>query len=173
MTPGSKRKRDEDTLPTPVTGGTKNGDIFNTPSSRGIWGRTQHSGLRSPSNTPTPSRFRDATEKGETRGETTNQGYDITEEIFELLRSQHIDEETSSSLRQLLNKHALKISGIAKGRDVTRLALKAKDVKIAELQEKITALEIEREMDKTIIRHFKSDMAQSISAKRGRGRGRS
>ena len=91
---------------------------------------------------------------------------------MDLLKDQHIDDETRSILKELLSKHAMKISGIAKGRDITRIALKAKDAKIAELQQKITALETEREMDKTIIRHFKSDMAQSISSKYGRGRGR-
>ena len=59
-----------------------------------------------------------------------------------------------------------------KGRDITRVALKAKDAKIAELQQKITALEKEREMDKSIIRHFKSDMAESIASRQRRGRGR-
>jgi len=88
------------------------------------------------------------------------------------LKDQHIDEETTSNLRTLLNKHALKISGIAKGRDITRVALKAKDAKIAELQQKITSLESEREMDKTVIRHFKADMAHSVEKRRGRGRGR-
>jgi hypothetical protein len=91
---------------------------------------------------------------------------------MELLKDQHLDEETSSKLRELLNKQALRVSGIAKGRDITRVALKAKDSKIAELQQKITALSAEREMDKTIIEHFKRDVAQSIASRRGRGRGR-
>jgi hypothetical protein len=196
-TPGSKRKREDDTLPTPVTGAsridnhfnaeqdtqdtedtenTQDTDIFTTPSARpsvgqNAWESSQHSGLRSPSYTPTPSRFRDATEPTERRSDNPKQSYDISDEVMDLLKDQHVDEDTASSLRKLLNKHALKISGIAKGRDITRLALKAKDVKIAELQQKITALEAEREMDKTVIRHFKSDMAESV-AKRGRGRGR-
>jgi hypothetical protein len=91
---------------------------------------------------------------------------------MDLLRDQHIDEETTTSLKELLNKHALKISGISKGRDITRVALKAKDAKIAELQQKIAAMESERELDKRIIRHYKSDMAQSVERRRGRGRGR-
>jgi hypothetical protein len=52
------------------------------------------------------------------------------------------------------------------------VALKAKDAKIAELQQKIAAMESERELDKRIIRHYKSDMAQNVERRRGRGRGR-
>ena len=173
-TPGSKRKR-EDALPTPVTGGSRGDDVFGTPSTTrlkgGMWDENEHFGLRSPSKTPITSRFRDSTEPAENCSENRSQSYDITDEVMELLKDQHIDEHTSYNLRQLLNKHALKISGIAKGRDITRIALKSKDAKIAELQQRITMLETEREMDKTVIRHFKSDIANSISM-RGRGRGR-
>lgn len=176
MTPGSKRKREDDALPTPMTGGMIDGDVFTTPSTsrlRGhMWDGNEHFGLRSPSVTPTLNRFRDAIEGPEAPAEKTKQGYDISEEVMNLLKDQHINDETSSALQELLSKQAMKISGIVKGRDITRVALKAKDAKIAELQQRITALETEREMDKTIIRHFKSDMAQSISSKRGRGRGR-
>jgi polyhydroxyalkanoate synthesis regulator phasin len=182
-TPGSKRKRDEDTLPTPVTGASKvavtynnamnDDDVFATPSSKakgGMWGGHDRFGFRSPS--ATPSHYQEPAEAAEDHGERSQQSYDIYDDVMNLLKDQHIDQETTSSLQELLNKHALKISGIAKGRDITRLALKAKDGKIAELQQKIAALEAEREMDKKIIRHFKSDMAHSIEKRRGRGRGR-
>jgi len=169
MTPGSKRKRDEDSLPTPATGNSD--DVFITPSTTrlkgGMWDGNERLGLRSPSQTPTPSRFRDVS----VDPNNSHNGYDITNEVMSLLRDQRIDEETTSNLRELLNKHALKISGIAKGRDITRLALKSKDAKIAELQQKITRLETEREMDKTVIRHFKSDMAQNVGPKNGKARG--
>jgi hypothetical protein len=184
ITPGSKRKREEDTLPTPVTGGHKttagcssgldDDDFFGTSShtlrGTGGWDGNDHFGFRSPS--ATPSHYQEPTEQVEDRGERVQHGYDISEEVMELLSDQHIDEEIAVNLRELLNKHALKISGITKGRDITRVALKAKDAKIAELQQKITALEAERDLDKTIIRHFKSDMAQSVEKRRGRGRGR-
>ncbi|CZR65789.1 uncharacterized protein PAC_15689 [Phialocephala subalpina] len=183
--PGSKRKRDEGMLPTPISGAMKpnmgvkslrkDEDVFNTPSSRlkgGIWDGSEHSGLRSPSATPAPSRFQDATSANDDRSQKATQSYDIGDEVLQLLKDQHIDDETTSNLRKLLNKHALKISGIAKGRDITRVALKAKDVKIAELQQKITALEAERELDKTIIRHFKSDIAHSVEKRHSRGRGK-
>jgi hypothetical protein len=185
-TPGSKRKHEEDSLPTPVTGTNKaisgyNGasnddDVFGTPSTtlRGeVSNGNGRFGFRSPS--ATPSQFaqpREGTAVSEDRGERPQQNYDITDEVMDLLRDQDINEEATSSLTELLNKHALKISGISKGRDITRVALKAKDAKIAELQQKIAALEAERDLDKRIIRHYKSDMTQSVERRRGRGRGR-
>jgi len=178
-TPGSKRKREEDSLPTPTTGTSKtlaasNGapnddDVFGTPSIHS----GNRFGFRSPS--ATPSHFslqRENTEATDDRGERKQQSYDITDEVMDLLGEQHIDEETTSNLKEVLNKHALKISGISKGRDITRVALKAKDANIAELQQRIASLEAERDLDKRIIRHYKSDMAQSVERRRGRGRGR-
>jgi hypothetical protein len=170
MTPGSKRKREEDYLLTP--------DTTNKLDSLNVTSATRRSGGKSDGNdpfvlwnatlTPTTSRFRDALPT-EAQDDNTYQYYDTTEEVMELLKDQHIDEETASELRQLLNKQALRVSGIAKGRDITRVALKTKDTKIAELQQKIAALETERDMDKTVIRHLKSDMAHSIASKRERG----
>jgi hypothetical protein len=181
-TPGSKRKHENDSLPTPVTGTSKtlaasnsalnNNDVFGTPSTT-MKDASDRFGFHSPS--ATLSNFslqREDTEASEDRGEKAHHSYEITDEVLDLLRDQHIDEETTTSLKELLNKHALKISGISKGRDITRVALKAKDAKITELQQKIAAMESERELDKRIIRHYKSDMAQSVERRRGRGRGR-
>jgi hypothetical protein len=80
-----------------------------------------------------------------------------------LLKNTPIDAETTSKLQELLNRHALRVSGIARGRDITRVALKAKDARIAELQQKIAALEAEREMDKIMIGNLKKDMANTGS----------
>ncbi len=184
-TPGSKRKRDEDSLPTPVTGNkaisgynraSNDDDVFGTPSTtlRGdISNGNDRFGFRSPSSTPTQfAQPRDSTAASEDRGERAQQNYDITDEVMDLLSDEQIDEEVTFNLKELLNKHALKISGISKGRDITRVALKAKDAKIAELQQKINALETERDLDKRILRHYKSDMAESVERRRGRGRGR-
>lgn len=160
MTPGSKRKRDEAVLPTPST----TDDIFNTPAATKAngdrWDGKTPFGLRSPSQTPTPMRFHDAEPSSQ------NTSYEITEEVMELLKGQRIDEDTVSNLRGLLNRHAMKMSGIAKGRDITRVALKAKDKTIAELRQRISSLEAEREMDKAVIKHFKNEM---INEARGRG----
>ncbi|PBP21608.1 hypothetical protein BUE80_DR007668 [Diplocarpon rosae] len=186
-TPRSKRKLDEHMLPTPSTAGRtltsydtgrKDEDIFTTPSSRlntRMWGGVERSKLLSPSATPTPTRHREKTATSESQdfqGTRMAQNYDISDEVLELLKDQHISDDTAASLKALLSKHAMKIFGIAKGRDITRVALRAKDRKIAELQQKISALEAQREMDRTVIRHFKSDVTGSVERRRASGRSR-
>jgi hypothetical protein len=166
MTPSSKRQRGEESLPTPAS---VTDDIFGTPGTgrlnSGMWDGNEPFGLRSPSKTPTPSRFRDVIEPAD--GKT---GQNLVDEVMQVLKDQKIDDKTKGDLRGVLSKHLLKYSGIVKGRDITRFALAAKDAKITELQQKITALEIEREMDKTVIQHFKDEKAQNINSK-GRGCG--
>lgn len=175
-TPGSKRKRSEEyPWPTPAsTTKSRDEDVFKTPtttrSKPAGFNNSIKPGLISPSASPTPNRrldFGTATAPSA----IGSVDYDITDEVMELLKDQSIDEEATTSLRKLLNRYALKTSGIEKGRDITRVALKAKESKIAELQQRIQGLETEREMDKLVIRHFKNDMSESVS-RRGRGRGR-
>jgi hypothetical protein len=168
-TPAPKRKWGEAELPTPSTGGTKGKSIFGTPAVRlngGMWDGNEPFGSKY--TTPSPYRFRDAADP-----EALDQArYDLTDEVMDILKEQSLDDATTNELRQLLSRHALKIAGIVRGRDISRVALKTKDMKIAELQQRITALETEREMDKTVIKHFKSDMSQSFADRRGRGRGK-
>lgn len=57
-----------------------------------------------------------------------------------------------SELRSIVTKHDLKSQGIVKGRDISRLAIKAKDAKIAELQARIASLEAEREVERGVQR---------------------
>jgi hypothetical protein len=176
-TPGSKRKRDDaEAWPTPATGQMVSDDVFATPSTTrfkgGRWDGNERLGLISPSATPTPTRFRTGDlPVGGNNVASDAKDYDVTQEVMEALKDHSLDEDTSVKLRQILNRHALKSQGIVRGRDITRIALKSKDAKIAELQQRITALENEREMDKLVIKHFKDDMAHSIS-RRGRGRGK-
>lgn len=174
--PGSKRIRSgEGPWPTPASNATsRTEDIFGTPTtarsqSLGLDSPSKR-GLISPSASPTPNRRLDFGSVA-TTGASGPADYDITEEVLQLLEGQPIEDETITNLRQLLNRYALKNSGIEKGRDVTRLALKARDAKIEDLQQQVATLESKREMDKAIIRHFKDDMSASVS-RRGRGRGR-
>jgi hypothetical protein len=184
-TPGSKRKRDEATLPTPVSelqnrnidtqSTMRDEDVFHTPQSRlkgGMWDGNVRFGLHSPSSTPTPSRFQDATATGGTASQRYRPNYDLTDEVLDILNNQNIDEETTSNLRALLSKHAVRVSGISKGRDITRVAVQTRDAKIVELQQKIASLEAERAMDKTIIKHLRADMTHSVENGRSRGPGR-
>lgn len=96
----------------------------------------------------------------------------LTKDALAALSSVDIPPDILSKLRGILSKHDLKTQGIIKGRDISRLALKAKDAKIkeletkvvghenakiAELQARIASLEAEREVDKAVIRQLRSD----------------
>ncbi|MCJ1480243.1 hypothetical protein MMC06_000398 [Schaereria dolodes] len=137
-TPGKRRFDDTD-------------DVFKTPST-GPRGRNLFStaGLLSPVETPTPFRFKDI----------PSEETELNTEILDGLRSLHIQlpEEAVEVIKRTCNKQSLKMQGIAKGRDISRAAIKTKDGKIAELQNKIAALEAEREMNKAVIRHLRRDI---------------
>lgn len=72
----------------------------------------------------------------------------LTAEVLASLSSAPIPAEMLSHIRGILTKHDLKTQGIKKGRDISRLALKAKDAKIAELQARIASLEAEKELER-------------------------
>jgi hypothetical protein len=55
-------------------------------------------------------------------------------------------------IRGICDKFEMKLSGIERGRDITRVALKSKDDKIEELKNKVVALEAEVEKKKAIIK---------------------
>lgn len=159
-TPRSKRKLSgEGPWPTPLTSGAspQSEDIFRTPTVIRSQPFTPNNAATrsfiSPSATPTPNRRLNFSSVAAT-GATGSADYDITEEVLELLKGQPIEDEAIRNMRQVLNRYALKTSGIQKGRDVTRLALKARDAKIEDLQQQIATLESKHEMDKAVIRHF-------------------
>lgn len=70
----------------------------------------------------------------------------ITDEVMTLL-SGH-PEATRRDIRLALERHELCVKGVAKGRDVARAALQARDRRIAELQARVVALENARRMDR-------------------------
>lgn len=99
-----------------------------------------------PDTTPTPSRFKDALAESAPAA--------LTDEVFSTLKAAKItlQSDAAARLKAVLTRHDLRTQGIAKGRDISRLAIKAKDAKIVELQARISALEAERELDRARIK---------------------
>ena len=95
------------------------------------------------------SRYRDALDN------PADSRSSLTSEALAALSTTVLQPATLSSLRSILSRHDLKTTGITKGRDISRLAIKAKDAKLAELQAKITSLEAERELDRSVIRQLR------------------
>lgn len=85
----------------------------------------------------------------------------LATEALSVLRGTNLSKHVEQDLVELLNKHHLRTQGIIKGRDITRVAVAAKDARIAELQARIATLEAERETNRTVISLLKHDMATS------------
>ncbi len=87
----------------------------------------------------------------------------LAAEALSILRSSNpkLNPMVENELVELLNMHDLRTKGIIKGRDITRLAIQAKDKKIGELQVRISTLEAEKEMNRNVISHLKMDIATS------------
>ena len=92
--------------------------------------------------TPTPSRFRDAL------AETPSRQHNFATQVFSLLNAYDVTlpAKLTSELGDILNAHELRTQGVIKGRDITRLALKARDAKVVELEARIARLEADREL---------------------------
>ena len=182
-----------DALPTPITGGGTGGkrvislseygnddsDIFSTPLSLRSPSHNNSMGIRSPRSTPPPlaGHFRQTspTPRGPRQEvPVISNPYDITTEVLDLLAEESVllDGETGAKLRNLLSRHAMRVSGIAKGRDITRVALKSKDVRIGELGLRIGQLEAEREVDKRIISGLRSEKERGRQEGEGEDKGK-
>ncbi|KAK1690689.1 hypothetical protein BDP55DRAFT_648127 [Colletotrichum godetiae] len=95
---------------------------------------------------------------------------DPTEEVMALLRDQQkggggggIDDATARAVKAVLGRFAMKAKGLARGRDTVRTALKAKDEKIAELQERVASLEARARTQREQIADFKAGMMDLYS----------
>ena len=135
-------------------------DVFATPSTSH---KSTGTGLLSPTATPSrPPAF--TTHNLATSSDT------VCSQVLHLLQSHNVclPTTTTTALTSLLSTFELQRAGIAKGREISRLAVQAKDRKIADLQSRIAGLEQERETMKTVVAHLKSDMVQGSPTKRGR-----
>ncbi|KIX01316.1 uncharacterized protein Z518_09041 [Rhinocladiella mackenziei CBS 650.93] len=132
-------------------------DVFATPSTSH---KSTGTNLLSP--THTPSRGPPQATRSEPEPSS------LASEALAILRGVNLSSHIESDLVDLLNKYDLRTQGIIKGRDITRLAVQAKEEKIAELQARISALEAEKDTNRRVITHLKHDMA--TSPKKGKGR---
>ncbi|KAK1824145.1 hypothetical protein LTR12_001446 [Friedmanniomyces endolithicus] len=114
-----------------------------------------------PATTPSPpTRYKDALRNPADSGST------LTTEALDVLQPAKIPPDIREKLRSILAKHDLRFQGITRGRDISRLAIAAKDAKITELGAKIVglenariaellarvgSLEAEREVDRAVI----------------------
>lgn len=107
-------------------------------------------GQGTPFLTPTPTRYKDAIPGiGESPLATPS---DLAVQVSKILEGHGVDVPVAAraELKELLNRHELKAKGILRGRDISWNALKNKDEEIARLNERISMLESQRELDRTV-----------------------
>ncbi|KAG9615323.1 hypothetical protein KCU82_g23955, partial [Aureobasidium melanogenum] len=82
----------------------------------------QHSAL-TPQVTPSPSRFHDPS------GDTSSFRSTLNQDVFAVLSDSSVTlpANLTAKLRDVLTRHELRTQGVIKGREITRLALKARD----------------------------------------------
>jgi hypothetical protein len=132
-----------------------NDDVFNTPRSS-----EEANGLLSPAETPLRRK-----PYGQAPYSIVPTDSGLAKDALRVLGGSKLCVEVEQQLVDLLNKHDLRTQGIAKGRDITRLALSNKEQKIAELEARITGLEAERETSRAVIAHLKADLIQTSPRK--------
>lgn len=91
-------------------------------------------------------------------GSPPETNYDVTEEVMSLLRGQKVDPKTMFSVQNILETAARRTKGIVLGRDTARASLKAKDEKIATLQERIVTLENREKMHRNQMTNIKAGL---------------
>lgn len=134
----------------PATPGSGFTDVFTTPPT-GLGGRNLFSptGLPSPAETPTPQRFR----------ELLPGDSGLATEILDSMRALNVNmtSDAITSVKLICDRHSMRLVGVTKGRDISRLAIKTKEQKITELQSKVEGLEAERETNRAAIRHLRRE----------------
>lgn len=144
----------ESTTTNPVSG------YFQTPSKRptAVSPITEEDHLQTPTAAPAPATARTPSPPSRHRNALSNpadSASSLTSEALSSLSSVRLPPDILSDLRSVLSKHDLKTQGITRGRDISRLALKAKEAKIAELQMKIESLQADMELDRGVMRQLR------------------
>jgi hypothetical protein len=148
----------------PTSKPSNDDDVFATPTTS-----NRSNGLLSPTPTPAQVPLQLENQSQPVANYTSNSS--LATEALKILAPIPLNSTVETQLVTLLNRHDLRTQGIAKGRDITRLAVQSKNMQIAELQARISGLEAERETSKTVIAHLKQDIILSASSpKKGRGR---
>lgn len=111
--------------------------------------------LTTPSKTPSSHSSIDLASPSSSPPDVT---HDVTEQVMALLKDQKIDPAVLRSVQNVLTTSARQTKGLSMGRDAARAALKDKDKKISQLQEKIRDLENTAAYNRKAITNMKSQI---------------
>ncbi|KAL4918817.1 hypothetical protein BDW62DRAFT_210213 [Aspergillus aurantiobrunneus] len=139
ITSPGKRKRSiediaEDARNAPITPGTP-------ARGTGVVG-----GEGTPFLTPTPTRYKNAIAGvGESPLASSS---DLAVQVSRVLEGHGVNVPVAAGeeLRELFNRHEMKMEGVIRGRDISRIALRKKDEQIGKLKERIAGLQAQRDL---------------------------
>ncbi|ROW11282.1 hypothetical protein VMCG_01008 [Cytospora schulzeri] len=78
----------------------------------------------------------------------------IAEEVLSLLSGQPVSESTKRTLKAAMERHEMRVKGVARGREAARAGIAERDERIAELQARVVSLENGRKMDRARLREL-------------------
>lgn len=82
----------------------------------------------------------------------------IADEVMEMIHQQPVSESTKRTLRLAMERHEARVRGVVRGRDAARAGIAERDVRIAQLQERVVALENGRKMDRERLKELSSGL---------------
>lgn len=88
----------------------------------------------------------------------TDTSYDVTDEVMGLLQGQHIDPALLRSVQTVLATAARGVQGIVISRDKARSMVKARDERIATLEERVVALDNREKMHRNQVTNIKANL---------------
>lgn len=78
----------------------------------------------------------------------------IAEEVLSLLSGQPVSESTKRTLKAAMERHEMRVKGVARGREAARAVVAEREERIAELQARVVSLENGRKMDRARLREL-------------------
>jgi hypothetical protein len=114
----------------------------NSTQSSATVGRSTITSEIEPPGTPTPSRAGEAPSSSPSGRALEDQ--DLTSEVMGLLEGSKLESSVRIAVRRALEKHAMRITGVIRGRDMARSVLKSRDARIAELQDRLVQLQTQK-----------------------------
>ncbi|KAL4870861.1 hypothetical protein BDV12DRAFT_165388 [Aspergillus spectabilis] len=102
--------------------------------------------------TPTPKRYKNAVSTGVAESPLAS-SIELAVQVSQILEGHGVavPKAAQEELKNLFGRHEMKMKGIIRGRDISRIAIKTKDEQISRLNERIAQLEAQRELNRSVM----------------------